>query len=287
MKIMHKNYFNTNQGRIFTALILTGILSVASGSILIKGATAASANFSLETSNEVLKDNVKPNGLPRPVANAVLRDLARRQGILTKELKIIDYNQQTWRNGCLELPQADELCTQALVPGWLVVVSNGKQNWTYHTNQTGSAVRLNEKANQSTLAPVQIPVSELPPPLNRDVVFRQISTGGITGRTYETVLLKDGRLIRVRIGDANDSERTVRRVSVQQVQQFQRFLERSKFSKFQNLSYPAPSGSADYITFTLTSQEGTVQYNDISQNNLPKNLQAAVKAWNQIAVSAQ
>ncbi|MEH1932383.1 MAG: hypothetical protein V7L14_01345 [Nostoc sp.] len=286
MKIMLKNYFNTNQARILTALILTGILSVASGSTLIKGATA-SANFSLETSNEVLKDNIKPNRLPRPVANAVLRDLTRRQGILTRELQIIDYNQQTWRNGCLELPQPDELCTQALVPGWLVVVSNGKENWIYHTNQTGSALRLNEKANESTLAPVQIPVSELPPPLDRDVVFRQISSGGFAGRTYQTVLLKDGRLIRVRIGDANDSERTVRRVSVQQVQQFQRFLERSKFSKFQNLSYPAPSGSADFITFTLTSQEGTVQYNDISQNNLPKNLQAAVKAWNQIAVRAQ
>ncbi|MDF5735954.1 MULTISPECIES: hypothetical protein [unclassified Nostoc] len=287
MKLMQKHYLNTNQARIFTALILTGILSVASGSILVKEATAASANFSLETSNEVLKDNIKPNRLPRPVANAVLGDLARRQGILTKELQIIDYNQQTWRNGCLELPQPDEFCTQALVPGWLVVVSNGKQNWIYHTNQTGSAVRLNEKANESTLAPVQIPVSELPPPLDRNVVFRQISSGGLTGRTYETVLLKDGRLIRVRIGDANDSERSVRRVSVQQVQQFQRFLERSKFSKFQNLSYPAPSGSADFVTFTLTSQEGTVRYNDISQNNLPKNLQAAIKAWNQIAVRAQ
>ncbi|MEH2317925.1 hypothetical protein [Nostoc sp.] len=287
MKLMQKHYFNTNQARIFTALILTGILSIASGLTLVNGATAASANSSLETSNEVLKDNIKPNSLPRPVAKAVLRDLARRQGILTKELKIIDYNQQTWRNGCLELPQGDELCTQALVPGWRIVVSNGKQNWVYHTNQTGSAVRLNEKANENTLAPVQIPVSELPPPLDRDVVFRQISSGGITGRTYETVLLKDGRLIRVRIGDANDSERTVHRVSVQQVQQFQRFLERSKFSKFQNLSYPAPSGAADYITFTLTSLEGTVQYNDISLNNLPKNLQAAVKAWNQIAARAQ
>lgn len=91
----------------------------------------------------------------------------------------------------------------------------------------------------------------------------------------------------MRIGDANDSERSVRRVSVQQVQQFVRSLERSKFSKFRNLSYPAPSGAADYITYTLTSQEGTVQYNDISQNNLPKNLQTAVKAWNQIVASAQ
>ncbi|MBD2510378.1 hypothetical protein H6G91_24375 [Nostoc muscorum FACHB-395] len=380
MKTMMKKYLNTNQARIFTALILTGILSVTSSLTLIKDATGASANFSLETNNEVLKDNIKPNRLPRPVAKAVLRDLARKQGIFTSQLQIIDYSQQTWRNGCLELPQSDEICTQALVPGWRIVVSNGKQNWVYHTNnngrslrlasantpsnnlpdelpasvknavlqaasrrlqqpisqltiiqaqqqtwrngclelanvdelctqalvsgwrvvvgavdqtlvyhtnQTGSAVRLNQKANEGTLAPVQIPASELPPPLDRDIVFRQISSGGFAGRTYQTVLLKDGRLIRVRIGDANDSERSVRSVSVQQVQQFQRYLERSNFSKFQNLSYPAPSGAADYITFTLTSQKGTVQYNDISRNNLPTNLQAAVKAWNQLVASAQ
>ncbi|MEJ6481809.1 hypothetical protein N0Y54_10815 [Nostoc punctiforme UO1] len=380
MKTMLKKYLNTNQARIFTALILTGILSVTSSLTLIKDATGASANFSLETNNEILKDNIKPNRLPRPVAKAVLRDLARKQGIFTSQLQIIDYSQQTWRNGCLELPQSNEICTQALVPGWRIVVSNGKQNWVYHTNnngrslrlasantpsdnlpgklpasvknavlqaasrrlqqpisqltiiqaqsqnwrdsclelantdefctqalvsgwrvvvgavdqtlvyhtnQTGSAVRLNQKANEGTLAPVQIPARELPPPLDRDIVFRQISSGGFAGRTYQTVLLKDGRLIRVRIGDANDSERSVRSVSVQQVQQFQRYLERSKFSRFQNLSYPAPSGAADYITYTLTSQKGTVQYNDISQNNLPTNLQAAVKAWNQLVASAQ
>lgn len=373
---MLKDYFNPNKMRIFTALILTGILSIASSLTLIKGATGATAKFSLQTSNEVLKDNIKPNRLPRPVANVVLQDLGRRQGISTRQVEIIDYNQQTWRNGCLELPQPDELCTQALVPGWRLVVSNDKQNWTYHTNsngrslrlastntssdklpasvknavlqaaskrlqqpisqltiiqaqqqtwrdgclelpnadefctqalvsgwrvvvsggeqtlvyhtnQTGSAIRLNQKASSNSLAPVQIPVSQLPPPLARYVVFRQISSGGFAGRTYETVLLKDGQLIRVRIGDANDSERSVRRVSVQQVQQFQRFLELSKFSKFRNLSYPAPSGAADYITYTLTSQQGTVQYNDISLNNLPKSLQTIVKAWNQLAASAK
>jgi outer membrane lipoprotein-sorting protein len=247
---MLKNYFNANQGRILTALVLTGILSIASGCTLIKNATGASANFSLETSNEVTKDNIKLNRLPRPVANAVLRDLAGRQGISSRQLQIINYNQQTWRNGCLELPQADEFCTQALIPGWRIVVSDGKENWIYHTNQTGSAVRLNQKTNESTLTPVQIPVSELPPPLDRDIVFRQISSGGFAGTTYQTVLLKDGRLIRVRVGDANDSERTIRRVSVQQVQKFVRSLQRSKFSKFQNLSYPASSGAADYITYT-------------------------------------
>ncbi|MCC5607171.1 hypothetical protein LC612_10310 [Nostoc sp. CHAB 5834] len=293
MKIMLKDYFNPNQGRIITVLILTGILSVASGLTFIKGATSATAKLSLETSNEVLKasantpSNNQQNKLPASVKNAVLQAASKRLQQPISQLRIIEFQQQTWRDGCLELAKADEFCTAALVPGWRVVAGIGEQTLVYHTNQTGSALRLNEKASSSPLAPVQIPVSELPPPLAGHVVFRQISSGGFIGRTYETVLLKDGQLIRVRIGDANDSERSVRRVSVQQVQQFVRSLERSKFSKFKNLSYPAPSGSADFITYTLTSQQGTVQYNDISQNNLPKNLQAAVKAWNDLIASAK
>jgi hypothetical protein len=153
MKIMLKKYRTTNQAQIFTALILTGILSVSSGLTLIKNATAAPANLPTQTTSEVLKEKIKTNRLPRPVVNAVLRDLARRERTSTKKLKIIDYSQQIWRNGCLELPQPDELCTQALVPGWRVVVSNGQRNWVYHTNNNGRFLRL---------ATAQAPSSNLP-----------------------------------------------------------------------------------------------------------------------------
>jgi len=372
---MLKNYSITNQARIFTALILTGILSVGSGLTLIKSATANPTNLS-PTTSEVSTAKAKPNRLPPTVANAVLKDVAKRTGISTKQLKIVDYSQKTWRNGCLELPQPDEFCTQALVPGWRVVVSNGRQRWIYHTNKNGSSLRLASAntpsnsqlprkvrdavlkqaqeisglsarslsildfkttnwgdgcdrptfpnpcdpilvsgwqvtigaANQrwvflsdnegsriklaksdnssNTVKPVPIPASELPPPLDQGVVFRQISSGGFAGRTYETVLRDDGTVIRVRIGDANDSERSVRRVSRQQVQQFEQLLRRSR-GVFRNVSYPAPSGAADFITYTLTSRDGTVQYNDISQNQLPTNLRRVTNAWNQLLANSQ
>lgn len=194
-----KGNINSNQEQFLTVLILTAILSVSSGLTPIKSVFAASANLSLETTNEVLKENTKSN----------------------------------------------------------------------------------------SIKPVPISANELPPPLDKGVVFREISSGGITGRTYQTVLLNDGRLIRVRIGDANDSERSIRRVSLQQVKQFEKLLDKKKFSKYQNLNYPAPSGAADFITYTLTSQAGTFQYNDISQDSLPKILQSVVQAWKQLGTSAQ
>jgi hypothetical protein len=560
-------HFTTNQARIFTALFLTGILSVGSGLTLIKSSNAA-VELEPETTNQVLKGNIKQNQLPRRLVSLVLQDLSKRTGISRNQLQITNYSQQNWRNGCLELAQPDEFCTQAIVPGWRLVVSDSKQSWiyhtnnngsviklasantptnnptsqlspsvrnlvleaasrrlqqsisqlniiqaqqqtwpdgclglanpnegctlalvpgwrvvvagvgqtlvyrtnnngstirlasantstnnptsqlpqsvknsvlqaasghlqkpisqlniiqgqqqtwsdgclglgkpyegciravvpgwrvvvatvgqtlVYHTNETGSELRLNENASQITsqqlpqnvrdgvlrqasqvsglpisalnivaykqkkfaqgcerptfpnacdqilvsgwevfvrsanrvspwvfvsdesgsqitlasqnrpntnagrITPVSIPSNQLPRALDRNVLFRQISSGGITGDTYETVLLNDGSLIRVRIGDANDSERRVYRISPQRLQQFQQLLANAKFAQFKNLNYPAPQGAADYITYTLTSPEGTIRYNNISQNQLPSNLRTVIKAWNQLRSSS-
>ncbi|MBD2776686.1 hypothetical protein ICL16_32705 [Iningainema sp. BLCCT55] len=381
MKSLLKFYFTTKQAQIFTALVLTGILSISSGLTSIESVTAAPTNP--EIANAIRKENT----LPRSVATAVIRDLSGKEGIPSRKLQITNYSQHTWRNGCLNLPLPDEFCTQALVSGWRVVVSDGSQNWiyhtndngrflrlansdnsksevtelpdsvknavlrvtsrrlklpvaqlniiqvqqrtwknsclevtssvpnffcsqklvsgwrvivgapeqalVYHTNNSGSVVKLNkreseisENSQQSQIQPVPISSSELPPPLQSSVIFRSFSTGGFTGRTYETVLLNDGRLMQYRIGDTKTGERRVWRISTEKVRQFQQLLAQ-KGDRFNNLSYPAPKGAADYITYTLTSSEGSIQYNDISQSSLPKNLQLIVKAWNQISKSYQ
>jgi hypothetical protein len=377
MKTILKIYLTTNQARIFTALILTGILSIGSNFTLLKNATASPGNLMPESTNELIKENLTTNNLPRRVEAAVLRDASKRWQISMKDLKIVESTPQTWNNGCLGVSQPDEICTQALVPGWKVVVSDGKQKWVYHTNSngrllriasaqtsqgnevklpffvknavlqaasrrlnlpisqlnivqvkqrtwnngclnlprpdegcteaivngwkvvvgavdhtlvyhtnsSGSALRLNEKKSEiadNGITPVTIPTTELPPALNSNVIFRQISSGGFLGRTDETVLLNDGRIIRYEKGDANDLKPQVWQISPQQLKEFQLFLEKQKLSELRNLSYPAVKGSADYMTYTITTSDGTIQYNDVSQNNLPKDLQAVVKTWNDI-----
>ncbi|MGI8499665.1 MAG: hypothetical protein ACR2LR_00785 [Hassallia sp.] len=377
MKTILKIYLTTNQARIFTVLILTGFLSVGSNFALIKNATAAPANLMSESTNEFIKENLQTNNLPRRVEAAVLRDASKRSQISLNELEIVESTPRTWNNGCLGVSQRSEICTQALVPGWKVVVSDGIHKWVYHTNSngrslrivstqiknnseaklpellknavlqaasrrlnlpisqlnivqakqrtwnngclnlprpdegctraivngwkivvgavdqtlvyhtnvSGSALRLNEKKSEIAdkgITPVTIPISELPPALNNNVIFRQISSGGLFARTYETVLLNDGRIIRYKKGDANHLEPQVWQVSPQQLKEFQKLLEKQKLSELRNLSYPAVEGSADYITYTITTSDGTIQYNDVSRNNLPKNLQTVVEAWNDI-----
>jgi hypothetical protein len=223
--------------------------------------------------------------LPSKLENAVLQAASRRLNLPISQLNIVQKKQRTWNNNCLNLAHPDEVCTQAIVNGWKVVVGAVDQTLVYHTDASGSALRLNEKKSEiadNGITPVTIPTSELPPALNNNVIFRQISSGGLFARTYETVLQNDGRIIRYEKGKENDLEPKVWQVSPEQLKEFQKLLEKQKLGELRNLSYPAAQGSADYITYTITTSDGTIQYNDVSQNNLPENLQTVVKAWNDI-----
>jgi hypothetical protein len=132
MNMNWQNFYLTNKPQIITAVILAGILSLGGGVIILKKNAIAD---SVKTPTEISQ-------LPPIVADAVRQDLAEREGILAEDINIINYQQYTWNNGCLELAGADELCTQVLVPGWRVMLSDGNSNWTYHTNDHADSLRL-------------------------------------------------------------------------------------------------------------------------------------------------
>lgn len=151
---------------ILMFLILSGVLLGAGNWVTIKTTIAQSTNSHNQTTGK------QPQSLlPVVLVYRVLQDVARNRGISAKELKITDYSRQTWRNGCLELPQPGEICTQALVPGWRVVVSNDVQSWIYHTNQNGGSLRVSAQVNlpesvkfavlQAAAGHLQIPIDNL------------------------------------------------------------------------------------------------------------------------------
>lgn len=295
----------TSQGCIFSSLVLAAIFSLGANFTIINSAIAYPESISQLTSETInlrgsfasQNQSDRNNTLPPQLANVVKKDLANRTGIAPGKLKITNYNQQTWPNGCLGISEPDQICTQALVPGWQITVTDGQKTWIYRTDNSGRNIRLenqnvsfnsvkslqlisNEILIAATPKPSPIPSSELPPPLDRGVMFQAISSGGFTGRTYQTTLMNDGQLMRVRIGDANDSERSVKKIAPQQLRQFQRLLQRQPLSQYNRLSYPAPRGAADYITVTLISPSATVRYADIVQSELPKSLREVIQAWN-------
>ncbi len=230
------------------------------------------------------------SSLPQSVANAVLQDAANQQGKSLNQFEIIQSQSRVWPDSCLGLSSPNQVCSQGQVPGWQVTVrprQGSGQPWVYHTNASGDVLRLNQTGTTVAQTPVnstQIPDNEMPQPLTEGIIFRSISSGGITGQTYETVLMNDGTLMQVLQGpgNANDSGRRVGRISPREVQEFRRLLSQQKFQRYNRLNFPPSGGAADYITVTLSSRSSTTRYADLIQEQLPSNLQTVIQSWNQI-----
>lgn len=80
--------------------------------------------------------------LPAVVVDVVKQTASREFGVLVARLQIVRTTEQQWPDGCLGLGGANELCTQAIVPGYRVEVSDGVQTWFYRTDARGQIVRL-------------------------------------------------------------------------------------------------------------------------------------------------
>lgn len=151
---------------------LTSIQSAVAGSIIEVSQENIHIDHQseLNTLSQQIRTGVTENSLPRSVRTAVLRDISRRDQIPMRKLEVISATPRTWRNGCLELSRRGELCTQALVSGWRVVVSDrtAARNWVYHTNGNGRVLR-----RASDL--VQNPVGDNLPASVRNAVLKAAS----------------------------------------------------------------------------------------------------------------
>ena len=233
--------------------------------------------------------SISDGSLPKSVSDRVVQFASDQLRLPISQLEITQAQQQTWSNSCLDLQRPEERCMGVITPGWRVTVAVKKGGQlVYHTDDNGTRIRFNQEASRiSANFPnaILIPDSELPPPLGQREIFRAITTGGIAGITYQTTLTNEGEVIRVPLGLNNNTTPPpqISRISRQQLQRFQQVLQRAKFSQFNHLQFPAPPGSADYFSITLTSKEGTTRYVDIAQDQLPESLQSVIQAWNQIA----
>lgn len=78
---------------------------------------------------------------PASVVAATRQAAGQRAGIPAERLQVRSALPRTWPDGCLGLPNPDELCTQALVEGWEIVLTDNGKTWTYRTDSTGRVVR--------------------------------------------------------------------------------------------------------------------------------------------------
>ncbi|MBE9010541.1 hypothetical protein IQ250_10015 [Pseudanabaenaceae cyanobacterium LEGE 13415] len=245
--------------KLISSIALISALSLMTGIPLLQASAAPS-----RSTTEVLD-----YAYPKSLNWQVRRDLSRRVGIPTKDLRVVEAQRQTWRDACLELAAPDELCAQQLVEGWRVVVAHGQQTWTYHTDAQGRSMRV-ESADRAVTLP-------------RNVVFRSQSSGGFAGQTYETILFTDGR-VQQKITFVGGKNAPVRswRISREKVREFQALLDREQFQTFNQQTFPATPGAADFFIVRLTSPNSSVEYADIEQAKLPRSLKTIIQAWDSL-----
>ena len=140
MNLSDKSSF-TQLRQITSVVVLTSFLCLGISPVLLNCAVAAPDNIA--TAQEVSENQGdRSSRLPAAVAAAVRQELSRQAKVPTTKLKITESSQETWSDGCLGLPQPDELCTQALVEGWRITLSDGCKTWVYRSDRQGQVVRL-------------------------------------------------------------------------------------------------------------------------------------------------
>lgn len=78
---------------------------------------------------------------PEAAVNAAA-DLVQRLKIDIDTIKLVSAQEIDWPDACLGIQQSDVMCAQVITTGYKVILeANGKQ-YEYHTNKSGSTVRL-------------------------------------------------------------------------------------------------------------------------------------------------
>ena len=95
------------------------------------------------TSRESVTSNgtVTPSPLELPAVAEVLALIASNQDISPTDVVVLSAEAKDWPDGCLGLADSEEMCTQAIVPGYEVVVQVKGENQKFRTNLTGAVIR--------------------------------------------------------------------------------------------------------------------------------------------------
>jgi len=77
--------------------------------------------------------------LPAGMAESAIEDARRRvSGVLAEEFRIVAAEAVTWADGSLGCPEPGMMYTQALVPGYRIIVQAGSETMEYHAGRAGA-----------------------------------------------------------------------------------------------------------------------------------------------------
>ena len=76
---------------------------------------------------------------------AARKDLSLRLGLFEDMIVVVESRHVGWPDGCLGLPQPDEMCTEAIVSGYAVTLRADDREYRYRTSKDGLIVKMEKE----------------------------------------------------------------------------------------------------------------------------------------------
>jgi len=81
-------------------------------------------------------------GLPDDVERAAKGVVSAEEDVPVRDITVVDAEYKEWPNSCLGLAEPEEMCLQVITPGYKVTLRAEGETYVLHTNQDGTAVRM-------------------------------------------------------------------------------------------------------------------------------------------------
>jgi hypothetical protein len=91
--------------------------------------------------------------VPQELLDAVFDDLLERLDASREAIEIEQSGAVVWRDGSLGCPQPGMMYTQALVPGYRIILVVGDETFDYHASERGHFVLCDEGSAQEPMPP--------------------------------------------------------------------------------------------------------------------------------------
>lgn len=82
--------------------------------------------------------------LPGDVETAAKQALSTETGVAVEEVEVVEAEPRDWPDACLGLAEEGEACAQVITPGWKVTLRADGETYVLHTNEDGTAIRMEE-----------------------------------------------------------------------------------------------------------------------------------------------
>lgn len=103
--------------------------------------TQTRAYFRTDFTGDQIRRSEQAQNLP-PSLQARLLTLTSEQFDTDTDALVVTESASALWDGCMGVASPDALCSQIAIFGWRTTISDGQQQWTYHTDSVGNDIRL-------------------------------------------------------------------------------------------------------------------------------------------------